>query len=107
MKLLAYTSPSRGHLYPLLGILAELVSRGDECVACTLAGERGHVRAVGATGLAIDPRLERIELEDWRARCRGARSAARLRPSASGRSSKRPISSGRSRCTTRTSCWST
>jgi len=73
MKLLAYTSPSRGHLYPLLGILAELVSRGDECVACTLAGERGHVRAVGATGLAIDPRLERIELEDWRARSsRGA-----------------------------------
>jgi UDP:flavonoid glycosyltransferase YjiC (YdhE family) len=75
VKLLAYTSPSRGHLYPLLGILAELVSRGDNCVACTLSDELGHVRALGATGLAIEPRVERIELEDWRAR--SPRSAIR------------------------------
>ncbi|MBV9196840.1 MAG: hypothetical protein JO168_22105 [Solirubrobacterales bacterium] len=35
MKVLAYTSPGRGHLYPLLGIVAELIRRGDSCVVCT------------------------------------------------------------------------
>jgi len=67
VKVLAYTSPARGHLYPLLGILTELVSRGWECVAYMLAGELVHVQSVGAIGCGIDPRLERIELEDWRA----------------------------------------
>lgn len=73
MKVLAYTSPGRGHLYPLLGIVAELVGRGDSCVMCTLAGELAHVHGVGGLGVAIDPRLEEVALEDWRARSpRGA-----------------------------------
>jgi len=72
LKVLAYASPGRGHVYPLIGIVAELVSRGDRCVACTLASELDHVRRVGAVGRAIDPRLE---LEDWHAR--SPRSAIR------------------------------
>ena len=67
MKVLAYTSPGRGHAYPLIGILAELVARGDDCAAFTLASELDHVASVGAVGQAIDPQLERIELQDWRA----------------------------------------
>jgi MGT family glycosyltransferase len=68
VTLLAYTSPARGHLYPVLGILAELAQRGERCVACTLEGERGSVESVGAVARAIDPRIEQVELDDWRAR---------------------------------------
>jgi UDP:flavonoid glycosyltransferase YjiC (YdhE family) len=36
-RVLAYTSPARGHLYPLTPILDELQSRGHEISVRTLA----------------------------------------------------------------------
>jgi hypothetical protein len=37
MKVLAYTSPARGHLYPIVPILLELQRRGHEIALRTLA----------------------------------------------------------------------
>jgi MGT family glycosyltransferase len=68
MKVLAYTSPARGHLYPIVPILDELISRGHRVHACTLAGELDKLAPIGATAQAIDPLVEAIEIEDWRAR---------------------------------------
>jgi UDP:flavonoid glycosyltransferase YjiC (YdhE family) len=42
MRLLAYTSPARGHLYPTVPILAELFARGHHTSVCTLSGAREH-----------------------------------------------------------------
>jgi len=39
MKILAYTSPSKGHLYPLLPTLLELRRRGHQIAVRTLASE--------------------------------------------------------------------
>jgi UDP:flavonoid glycosyltransferase YjiC (YdhE family) len=39
MKVLAYTSPPRGHLYPLVPILDELARRGHTIVVRTLASQ--------------------------------------------------------------------
>jgi MGT family glycosyltransferase len=73
VKALAYTSPARGHLYPVVPILAELAARGHEASICTMASELGHLADAGIEGHAIDPAVERIEIEDWRARSpRGA-----------------------------------
>ena len=36
-RVLAYTSPARGHLYPLVQILDELAARGHEIAIRTLA----------------------------------------------------------------------
>jgi MGT family glycosyltransferase len=67
-RVLAYTSPSRGHLYPIVPILAELAERGHQASVCTLSYELGHLEQVGIQGSAIDPTLERNQLEDWRER---------------------------------------
>jgi UDP:flavonoid glycosyltransferase YjiC (YdhE family) len=68
VKVLAYTSPARGHLYPIVPILAELAERGHRVSVCTLADELGQLAPLGIEGSAIDPAVERIEIEDWRER---------------------------------------
>lgn len=68
MKVLAYTSPARGHLYPVVPIVAELSRRGHSAGLCTLAAELDHLKPLGVEGSAIDPAIERIEIEDWRER---------------------------------------
>ncbi|HWX86810.1 MAG TPA: hypothetical protein VNX67_01405, partial [Solirubrobacteraceae bacterium] len=68
MRLLAYTSPARGHLYPVVPIVAALAGRGQETVVCTLSSELEHVRGLGIQALAIDPAIEAIPIEDWRER---------------------------------------
>ena len=79
MKLLAYTSPARGHLYPIVPILEELISRGHRAHVCTLPGELDSLAPIGVTAQAIDPLVEAIEIEDWRKRSLpgGARSVLR------------------------------
>jgi MGT family glycosyltransferase len=73
VKVLAYTSPARGHLYPVVPIVAELAARGHETSICAMASELGHLSDAGIAGHAIDPAIERIEIEDWRERSlRGA-----------------------------------
>ncbi|HYM45566.1 MAG TPA: nucleotide disphospho-sugar-binding domain-containing protein [Solirubrobacteraceae bacterium] len=68
MKVLAYTSPARGHLYPIVPIMAELTERGHRTSACTLSCELGHLAQMGIEGWAIAPAVERIQIEDWRER---------------------------------------
>ena len=47
MKLLAYTSPARGHLFPLVPILTELIARGRQADVCTLSPELDQLTALG------------------------------------------------------------
>jgi len=78
-RILAYTSPARGHLYPLTSILLELRSRGHEIAVRTLASEVDLLRGLGLEAEAIDPRVESIELDDWRARGAARQLAASVR----------------------------
>ncbi|HTB51033.1 MAG TPA: hypothetical protein VK701_08675, partial [Solirubrobacteraceae bacterium] len=68
MKVLAYTSPARGHLYPVVPIMATLAQRGHRASLYTLAGELQHIAHLGVEGQAIDPAIERIEIGDYRER---------------------------------------
>ncbi|GAA1804538.1 nucleotide disphospho-sugar-binding domain-containing protein [Agromyces neolithicus] len=68
MKFLAYTSPARGHLYPTMPILHELQRRGHVVAVRTLDAEVDHLRQLGFTADRIDPRIARIEFDDYLAR---------------------------------------
>ncbi|HEY3970784.1 MAG TPA: nucleotide disphospho-sugar-binding domain-containing protein [Solirubrobacteraceae bacterium] len=68
MKVLAYTSPARGHLYPVVPIMAELARRGHRASLYSLAGELEQLASLGIEASAIDPAIERIEIEDYRER---------------------------------------
>ncbi len=68
MKVLAYTSPARGHLYPLVPILAALTERGHHTSVCTLSDQLEHLAPLGIAATAIDPAVEGIAIEDWRER---------------------------------------
>lgn len=67
-RYLAYTSPARGHLYPIVPTLEELRRRGHEVVVRTLASEVELLRELGFEVAPIDPAIERKEHADWRAR---------------------------------------
>ena len=58
MKVLAYTSPARGHLNPMMGPLLELRRRGAEVHVRTLAPA---VESVRAAGLEAEPLAAEIE----------------------------------------------
>jgi UDP:flavonoid glycosyltransferase YjiC (YdhE family) len=67
-RYLVYTSPARGHLYPVVPTLEELRRRGHEVVVRTLSSEVELLRDLGFEAEAIDPAIERKEHADWRAR---------------------------------------
>src|SRR3954452_15450668 len=67
-RLLAYTSPTPGHVFPPVGTLLELRRRGHDVHVRTQAPDVERLRALGLEAAAIDPRLEEIEFDDWRAR---------------------------------------
>src|SRR5215204_6495830 len=67
-RYLVYTSPARGHLYPVVPTLEELRRRGHEVVVRTLASEVGLLRGLGFEAAPIDPTIERKEHADWQAR---------------------------------------
>ena len=62
---LIYTSPARGHLYPMMDVALELKERGHDVVVQTLAGEKERVEAEGLRHLAISPAIEALPLEDY------------------------------------------
>jgi len=65
--ILAYTSPALGHLLPISALLLELSRRGHAVHVRTLStGVEIGQRFAFSTD-AIDPRIERIELDDWKA----------------------------------------
>lgn len=68
MKILAYTSPARGHLYPLVPILDELAGRGHTISVRTLASEVELMSERGFDAAPIAPAIEAIEHNDYRAR---------------------------------------
>jgi UDP:flavonoid glycosyltransferase YjiC (YdhE family) len=67
-RYLAYTSPARGHLYPIVDTLMELRRRGHAVAMRTIAAEVERMRALGFDAAPIDPAIEAIEPDDWRAR---------------------------------------
>jgi MGT family glycosyltransferase len=67
-RYLVYTSPARGHLFPVVPTLEELRRRGHEVVVRTLSSEVGLLRELGFEAEFIDPAIERKEHADWQAR---------------------------------------
>ena len=65
---LAYTSPARGHLNPMMGPLLELHRRGHRVHVRTLAACVDAVRAAGLECEPIDPRIEAVEMDDHKER---------------------------------------
>jgi MGT family glycosyltransferase len=68
MKILAYTTPARGHLYPLVPILDELAERGHRIAIRTLAAEVGLMANRGFDAAPIDPAIEALVHDDYLAR---------------------------------------
>lgn len=66
-RYLAYTSPAKGHLYPILPTLLELQRRGHQLVVYTLASEVERLRDLGFTAFPLDSAVEERTLDDWQA----------------------------------------
>ena len=66
-RVLAYTSPARGHLFPLTPILDELLARGHGVSVRTLASQVPLMRDRGFTAAPISAQVEAVEIQDWRA----------------------------------------
>src|SRR3954471_21943496 len=66
-RILVYTSPARGHLFPMMALVLELTARGHEVAVRTLAADVDLVRAQGVGAAAVDPRVEAIAGDDWKA----------------------------------------
>ncbi len=81
MRILAYTSPARGHLNPMMGPLLELSRRGAEVHVRTLSSQVEAVRAAGLECEPIEAAIEALPHDDHRARTQiesGRRSFATL-----------------------------
>jgi MGT family glycosyltransferase len=66
-RYLAYTSPARGRLYPIVPTLLELCARGHEVHVRTLTAEVPALTAVGLHADAIAEAIEAAPLDDWQA----------------------------------------
>ncbi len=66
-RILAYTTPARGHLFPLTPILDELSDRGHEIALRTLASQVPLMQSRGFDARPISAQIEAIEIDDWRA----------------------------------------
>ncbi len=66
-KILAYTSPALGHMLPISALLTELAALGHRIHLRTLSTAVDTGNRLGFEASAIDPRIEAIELGDWRA----------------------------------------
>ncbi len=66
-KVLCYTSPGRGHLYPTVPVLLEMVHRGHDVTLMTLSGEVERMTATGLRTRPIDAAIEAVTHDDWSA----------------------------------------
>jgi MGT family glycosyltransferase len=64
--ILVYTSPARGHLYPIVDTALALLRRGLTVTVRTLANDLRVVEAAGLRAGAIDVRIEALVMTDWR-----------------------------------------
>lgn len=72
---LIYTSPARGHLYPIVDVALALRDAGHRVTVQTLADERAPVTAAGLAHRPIAPAIEALPLTDYR----GGNPLAQLR----------------------------
>ncbi|MFZ1729878.1 MAG: nucleotide disphospho-sugar-binding domain-containing protein [Bacteroidota bacterium] len=63
--ILIYTSPARGHLYPMMDVALELRQQRYDVIVQTLAGEKERVTDAGLKHLAISPEIEAAPLHDY------------------------------------------
>lgn len=63
----AYTSPAVAHVFPFAGVLLELQRRGHRIRLRTLASEVDRMRMLGFDADRVDPAIEAIDFDDWRA----------------------------------------
>ncbi|HEU4977552.1 MAG TPA: nucleotide disphospho-sugar-binding domain-containing protein [Solirubrobacteraceae bacterium] len=86
MRVLAYTSPERGHLYPTMPTLLELAERGHDVSVRTRAEDVELLRALGLDAGPVDRRIREVPHDDYAARTpvgairRDARSFAARAP---------------------------
>jgi MGT family glycosyltransferase len=64
--LLAYTSPALGHLLPISALMLELARRGHTVHVRTLSSGVDIGQRLGFSSDPIDPRIEEIEMDDWK-----------------------------------------
>src|SRR5262249_51747215 len=67
-RCLVYTSPGRGHLYPTVPLMLELVRRRHDVALRTLGSEVVAMKALGLRAAPIAPAIETFEHDDWKAR---------------------------------------
>jgi MGT family glycosyltransferase len=67
-RVLAYTSPARGHLYPLVPVLDELAGRGHEIAIRTLASQVALMQDRGFAAAPISTHVEGLVHDDYQAR---------------------------------------
>jgi MGT family glycosyltransferase len=65
--ILAYTSPALGHLLPISALLSELSRRGHTVHVRTLSTGVATGERLGFATDVIDPRIEEIQHDDWKA----------------------------------------
>lgn len=63
----AFTTPAKGHAYPLTPILQELGDRGHEVRVWTISGAVEELRLAGLDAEPLDPAHEAVEMDDWAA----------------------------------------
>jgi len=66
--ILVYTTPARGHLYPIVGTALALARRGHDVHVRTLASEVRAVEEAGLRGRPIAPAIEARAIDDWQVR---------------------------------------
>ena len=76
-RILAYTSPAAGHLFPLTPILDELSRRGHQIALRTLASQVPLMKTRGFEAAPISAQVEAVGHDDWRAS--NARASRRAR----------------------------
>ena len=67
-RVLVYTTPARGHLYPIVPMLTELQRRGHTVAVRTLAGEVDRMRDLRFAAAPLAPAIEACALDDWKAK---------------------------------------
>jgi MGT family glycosyltransferase len=67
-KILAYTSPARGHLFPAVPMLAALRARGHEIAVRTLAEHGRDLAALGLDARPLAPAVVALAHDDWQGR---------------------------------------
>ncbi len=63
---LIYTSPARGHLYPMMDVAIELRNGGYEVIVQTLGSEKEHVEKENIQHVSISQDIESLELQDFK-----------------------------------------